>query len=201
MKSCGLPLDSAVSISQKFNLDEKKLKNHESVLEFLKSHGFSDTHIAKLVSKHPLILQAAVDRLKLKIEYLHENGFVGPVLHSVIVSNPTILRRSLDKHIKPSMDFLKEFLDTNEKIVTAVKRGPWLLSFDLKGILKPNASLLMEEGVPRSKMSLLIALQPRAIMQTVDKMVYAIEMTRSFYIKPTDVAYVIAIAVILSMTK
>ncbi|RVW80453.1 Transcription termination factor MTERF15, mitochondrial [Vitis vinifera] len=127
VKSCGLPLDSAISISQKLNLDENKPQKHASVLELLKSHGFSNTHIVKLVSRYPLILQSQVDKLKLKVEYLHDNGLVGPVLHELIVSNPNILRRSLDKHIKPSLDFLKEFLETNEKIVTAIKRGSWML--------------------------------------------------------------------------
>ena len=97
-----------------------------------------------------------MDKLKLKVEYLHDNGLVGPVLHELIVSNPNILRRSLDKHIKPSLDFLKEFLETNEKIVTAIKRGSWLLSFDLKGILKPNTFLLIKEGFPRKRISQLI---------------------------------------------
>ena len=86
------------------------------MLELLNPLGFSDTHIAKLVSRYPLILQSQVDKLKLKIEYLHDNGLVGPVLREFIVSNPNILRRSLDKHIKPSLDFLKEFLETNEKL-------------------------------------------------------------------------------------
>ncbi|RVW19368.1 hypothetical protein CK203_066385 [Vitis vinifera] len=66
------------------------------MLELLNPLGFSDTHIAKLVSRYPLILQSQVDKLKLKIEYLHDNGLVGPVLHELIVSNPNILRRSLD---------------------------------------------------------------------------------------------------------
>ncbi|XP_034703065.1 uncharacterized protein LOC117927580 [Vitis riparia] len=201
VKSCGLPLDSAISISQKLNLDENKRQKHESVLEFLKSHGFSDTHVAKLVSKCPPILQARVDMLKLKIDYLHDSGFVGPVLHELIVSNPAILRRSLDKQIKPSFDFLKEFLETNEKIAAAIKRESWLLTFDLKKILKPNTFLLINEGVPHSRMSKLITLQPRVIMQHVDRMVYATERARSLGIKPTDPIYVTAITVILSMTE
>ena len=201
VKSCGLPSDSAISISQKLNLDENKPQKHESVLELLNPLGFSDTHIAKLVSRYPLILQSQVDKLKLKIEYLHDNGLVGPVLHELIVSNPNILRRSLDKHIKPSLDFLKEFLETNEKIVTAIKRGSWLLSFDLKGILKPNTFLLIKEGVPRKRISQLITLQPRAIVQNVDRMLYATERARSLDIKPTDSTYVTAIPVILLMTE
>ncbi|RVW96943.1 hypothetical protein CK203_032268 [Vitis vinifera] len=139
--------------------------------------------------------------LKLKIDYLHDSGFVGPVLHELIVSNPAILRRSLDKQIKPSFDFLKEFLETNEKIAAAIKRESWLLTFDLKKILKPNTFLLINEGVPHSRMSKLITLQPRVIMQHVDRMVYATERARSLGIKPTDPIYVTAITVILSMTE
>ena len=101
--------------------------------------------------------------------------------------------------IRPSLDFLKEFLETNEKIVTAIKRGSWLLSFDLKGILKPNTFLSIKEGVPRKRISQL--LQPRAIMQNVDRMLYATERARSLDIKPTDSTYVTAIPVILLMAE
>ena len=77
-------------------------------------------------------------------------------LGRVVPDSADFLNAGLDKHIKPSLDFLKEFLETNEKIVTAIKRGSWLLSFDLKGILKPNTFLLIKEGFPRKRISQLI---------------------------------------------
>ncbi|KAJ6945393.1 hypothetical protein NC651_000441 [Populus alba x Populus x berolinensis] len=47
VNSCGLPLKSSLSVSKKFQMDEKKLKNSKFVLEFLKVHNFSDTQITQ----------------------------------------------------------------------------------------------------------------------------------------------------------
>ncbi|WCJ39240.1 Mitochondrial transcription termination factor family protein [Euphorbia peplus] len=56
VNSCGLPLKSALPISKKFQLNEKTPQNPKLVLQFLKSHHFSDTHLAPLIVKWPQIL-------------------------------------------------------------------------------------------------------------------------------------------------
>ncbi|CAL1354712.1 unnamed protein product [Linum trigynum] len=49
VKSCGLPMESAIVASRKLQLDAKKNGKPESVLQFLRSHGFTDAHISTLV--------------------------------------------------------------------------------------------------------------------------------------------------------
>ncbi|KAJ7009825.1 hypothetical protein NC653_000512 [Populus alba x Populus x berolinensis] len=55
VNSCGLPLKSSLSVSKKFQMDEKKLKNSKFVLEFLKVHNFSDTQITQHVSHNAFL--------------------------------------------------------------------------------------------------------------------------------------------------
>ncbi|WCJ32233.1 Mitochondrial transcription termination factor family protein [Euphorbia peplus] len=83
MESCGLPLKSALSVSKKFQLDESNPQKPQSVLEFLKSHQFSDTQLAKLIVKYPKILHVKVkSNLHPKVEYLVDNGLAAVILRS-----------------------------------------------------------------------------------------------------------------------
>jgi mTERF domain-containing protein len=75
--SCGLPSQLALSTYQKFQHDKKNLPNAYSVLQYLKDHDFSNTHISKLIDKYPRVLQVRVgSNLKPKFDFFTENGFV-----------------------------------------------------------------------------------------------------------------------------
>ncbi|KAK9282772.1 hypothetical protein L1049_010993 [Liquidambar formosana] len=201
MNSYGLPLETALSTSQKLQLDENNLQRQESVRTFLKSQGFSNTHIAKLVTKRPEIFQFRVEKVRPKIQFLIDNGFSGLLLPELIVANPSILRRGLSSQIKPSYDFLKMYLGTNEKIVAAIKRTPWLLTSDLKGTMQPNIDLLISEGVPLHSVAKFIMFQPRGILLKVDRMAHAVETVKKFGLQPSAPMFIHALRVTLSMSN
>ncbi|XP_022748129.1 transcription termination factor MTERF4, chloroplastic-like [Durio zibethinus] len=103
-----------------------------SVLNCLKSYGFETTQIATLVKKRPEILNCNVNtKLKPKLEYLIQKGFIGNLLSELIVSNPLILFRSMDSHIKPAFEFLSPLLNVEELLV-AIKRSFSCLEFSCK---------------------------------------------------------------------
>ncbi|XP_022746234.1 uncharacterized protein LOC111296289 [Durio zibethinus] len=111
------PLKSALSPFPKSSPKSK------SVLNCLKSYGFENTQIAILVQKHPKILNCRVNtKLKPKLEYLIQKGFMGKLLPELVVSNPLILFRSLDSLIKSSFEFLSPFLN-GEELLVAIKRS------------------------------------------------------------------------------
>ncbi|XP_024454224.2 uncharacterized protein LOC18094344 isoform X2 [Populus trichocarpa] len=75
VNSCGLPLETALTASKKFHLNEKNIHKTQSLLHFLKSHHFVDTHIADLIKKMPAFLGCKVENnLKPKFEFLAANG-------------------------------------------------------------------------------------------------------------------------------
>ncbi|KAM4082033.1 hypothetical protein ACJW30_11G138100 [Castanea mollissima] len=202
MNSCGLPLESALSTSQKLKLEENNLQRPQAVLAFLKSHGFDNTHIAELIKKRPKILQSKVeDNLKPKIEFLTQNGFVGKLLADLIVLNPVILRRGLSSHIKPSFHFLNTYLDNNENVMAAVKRSSWLLTYDLTGILQPNIDFLIREGVPLHSISKMILTQPRTIMRKVNRLEDAVQTLKKLGLEPTSPLFMHAFRVLVSMKE
>ena len=202
MNSCGLPLESALSTSQKLKLEENNLQRPQAVLAFLKSHDFDNTHIAELIKKRPRILQSKVeDNLKPKIEFLTQNGFVGNLLADLIVLSPVIFRRGLSSHIKPTFQFLNTYLENNKNVVAAVKRSSWLLTYDITGILQPNIDFLIREGVPLLSISKLILTQPRTIMRKVNRLEDAVQTLKKLRLEPTSELFMLALSVLVSMKE
>ncbi|XP_022748130.1 transcription termination factor MTERF2, chloroplastic-like [Durio zibethinus] len=189
------PLNSALSHSPKSS------PKSASVLNCLKSYGFENAQIAILVQKHPKILNCRVNtKLKPKLEYFIQKGFMGKLLPELVVSNPYILFRSLDSHIKSSFEFLSRFLNGEELLVT-IKRASWILTLNLNTILQPNVDLLISEGISASRISKLLVLQPRVLLESHDRMVYAVKTVKEIGLEPKQLRFIHALRVICSMSK
>ncbi|XP_022764680.1 uncharacterized protein LOC111309924 [Durio zibethinus] len=197
------PLKSALLLSKRLRVHQIPYpESSSSVLNCLKSYGFEDTHIAKLVSKRPEILHSRVDsKLKPKLEYLIQKGLTGKFLADLIVSNPLILLRSLDAHTKPSFEFLSAFLNTKEMLVALKRSCAWLLTFNLNAILRPNVDLLISEGISATRISRLLVIQPRVILQSHGRMVYAVKTVKEIGLEPKEPKFIDALRVICSFSK
>jgi len=202
VNSCGLPLQSALSVSKKFQIDENNLHKPQSVIQFLKSNDFKDTHIAKTIEKWPAVLHSRTeDTLKPKFDFFIKNGFAGQLLPQLIVSNPDVLRRHLGSHIKPFFEFLKPFYASNEEVVEAIMRAPWLLSIPLNGDMQLNTDFLIKEGVSIDRIAKLMQWQPRVMGQKHDKMVYAVAATKKLGVQPGDSMFVRVLAVLVIVSE
>ncbi|XP_065865116.1 transcription termination factor MTERF8, chloroplastic-like [Euphorbia lathyris] len=200
VNACGLPLTSALSVSGKFQLDERNAQKPQSVLQLLKSHHFSDTQVAKLIVKYPRILHVEVkNSLQPTLEYLVENGFAGELLPQVIVSNPSAVLMSLDSRIKPCIEFLRSFLHTNEKIATAVMRTPCFFDVNLNGTVRSNVDFLMKEGVPSHGIAKLILLT-RVLTQNPKTMIYTVNAVKNLGLEPNAPMFLHALKVMISMS-
>ncbi|XP_034921240.1 transcription termination factor MTERF8, chloroplastic-like [Populus alba] len=202
VNSCGLPLKSALLASRKLKLDKKNLRNPPFVLQFLKSHNFDETHISKLIEKRPEVLQSRVEgNLTPKFDFLVANGFVGKLLHDLIIHHTEIFKRALDSRIKPAFSLLKSILHSNENVVVALKRSSRLLSADLNVNAQPNIDFLRKEGVPADMVAKLIILNPGTILSKRDRMVYAMNAIKNLGLEPNNTMFVRALIVRLQMTE
>eukprot|EP00258_Populus_trichocarpa_P014406 XP_006368630.2 transcription termination factor MTERF9, chloroplastic isoform X1 [Populus trichocarpa] len=201
VNSCGLPLETALTASKKFHLNEKNIHKTQSLLRFLKSHHFVDTHIADLIKKMPAFLGCKVENnLKPKFEFLAANGVAGNLLPQLILSNPDILWTSLDSTIKPSFKFLKSFLGTNVKITAALKRCSWLLRVNRNRTMQTNIDLLIKEGLPLDRLAKLIISSPRSLLSKHDKIVYAVNSVKNLGLETNDTMFIYALGVKMKMT-
>ncbi|XP_071725084.1 uncharacterized protein [Rutidosis leptorrhynchoides] len=171
INSCGLSSKSALSTTQKLELKEEKLENSRSVLEFLKSNGFDETHITKLVEKRPRVLVSRVEtNLKPKLEYLAQNGITGTNLVECVVETPHILGRSLRDCIKPMFEFLKELDRSSDFILKVLKRNPWIFASDFDNNYKQNIEFLTKRGLPARHIATLL-LFPRTLSQNPESFI------------------------------
>ncbi|KAI5595951.1 hypothetical protein BDE02_03G174100 [Populus trichocarpa] len=202
INSCGLPLQSALSVSKKFQIDENNLQKPQSVIQFLKSYDFQDSHIAKLIEKWPAVLRSRTeDNLKPKFDFFIKNGFVGQLLPQLAVLDPVIFRTSLDASIKPCFELLKRFLESNENILAALSRAPFLMSFSFNATVRPNLDLLKKEGVTADRVAKLLLSQPRSLQHSNDRMVYAVTYLKQLGIEPDKTMYIHALTVIARMSE
>ncbi|XP_065869118.1 transcription termination factor MTERF8, chloroplastic-like isoform X2 [Euphorbia lathyris] len=202
INSCGLSLKSALSVSSKFQLNDKTPQNPQSVLQLLKSHHFSDSHVAQLIVKLPRVLNCRIhDNLKPKFEYLVKIGFEGELLPQIILSNPHMLEMSLVSRIKQSVQFLRLFLDSDEKLLVSVKRASWLLGKNLKIILQPKVDALMKEGVPAHVVERLLILQPRVILQSPERLINTVNSVKNLGFETTDTMFIQVFRVMIQMSE
>lgn len=179
-----------------------QLPKSASVLNCLKSYGFEDTQIAKLVERRPEVLHCRVNsNLNPKFEYFVQKGLTGKLLPEFILSNPFILFRSLDSNIKPCFEFLSSFLNCEEVLVAIKRSYSWSSNFNVNAVLQPNVNYLISEGIPARSISKLLVLQPKVIMQSKERMVYAFETVKEKGIDPKEPSFVHALRAICSMSK
>lgn len=177
-------------------------KKADSVIAYLRSQQFSDAHIDKLIERCPRILNVRLaSNLEPKLRFLNENGFTGTLLPEIIISNPVILRRSLNAHLIPSLELLKTQLGKGNELAlcTVVRRASWILTSDLDKVLRPNIMCLEKEGMPMSGILKLFTSQPRCLLFNIDRMLYGVQTVKKFGIKPYEPMFVHALRVVLSM--
>lgn len=199
MNSYGFPPETALSVSKKFQLDSKRVTSAIRVLSCLKSYGFSETQTANLVLSCPNILSSR--SIEPKLKFLVDNGFVGSHLHEICVTRSSFLMRSLGSHLKPLFEFLMKYIRTHDRVVAAIKVASWMLSANVEKTMQPNVDYLIKQGMTADRISDLIALSPRPILQKYDRIVYGVETLRSFGIEPNSPIFIHAFRVVLSMTK
>lgn len=165
---CGFTPKKALSASKYINF--KTPNRAESVLSFLKNHGFSETQALKVVRTDPTVLACNPEKSFLpKLEFFKSLGFPGEHLIHILCVAPTALRRSLERRLLPTIGFLENLLLSRESMRVAVRRYPNILCKDLKAHLEPNVQLLKEMGVLEHKIVYFLTHQPLTFMMYRDK--------------------------------
>ncbi|KAG9439703.1 hypothetical protein H6P81_019868 [Aristolochia fimbriata] len=192
---CGLTPETALSVSKNLYLQRADMKQFDTVLSVLSSVGFSKDQIRTLIIKQPkLLLMRARTNIKPKVEFFCEMGYSASDISDIIVSSTTIMSRSLDNHVKPLFECLKEVLGNNAQVKLAIARGGRFLQYDVKQTLLPNAALLLDEGIPTKCIPKLVLNYPRVILQKRSDFVKLVEWAKAMGIPPVSSTFILAIA-------
>ncbi|KAK1278668.1 hypothetical protein QJS04_geneDACA003687 [Acorus gramineus] len=94
------------------------------------------------------------------MDFLMRYGFSSSQLINLLSKDPSILTRSLENQIIPSLEFLKGLVGTQENVIAAINRSAYTVKPSRLKRLVPNISSLRDHGVPNSHVSKFIIKQP-----------------------------------------
>ncbi|XP_026426793.1 uncharacterized protein LOC113322843 [Papaver somniferum] len=200
INSCGLSESEAISTSKKLNF--KTTTKPDSVLTLLKTYGFTESHISKLITKHPAILSSDPHKtLKPKLDFFKSKGLYGTDLADFVSIGPRILMNSFIKVIIPSFDIFKSILDSDENVIQMIKQNSWILSTCRVENVMVNIELLRNQGVPETKISNYLIWHSRVFTQDADKFRKIVEKTKEMGFNPLKTTFLVAIRGQTSMTE
>ncbi|KAG7587955.1 Transcription termination factor mitochondrial/chloroplastic [Arabidopsis suecica] len=122
--------------------------NADSVLDLLRSYGFTDSQISSIIRSDPQVLIAnAATSLGSKLEFLQSRGAPSSELTEIVSTVPKILGKRVGKSISRYYDFIKVIIEA-DKSSKYVK-----LSHSLpQGNKIRNVLVLRDLGVPQKRL-------------------------------------------------
>ncbi|XP_068345155.1 transcription termination factor MTERF6, chloroplastic/mitochondrial-like [Pyrus communis] len=161
INSCGLSPEGAILSSKWVKL--RSLKTADSVLSFLRNHGFSETQISKMVRARPILLKSSPEKTLLpKLEFFASIGVSKEHLAKTLTFEPKLLSLSLDNRIAPTYDFLRSLL-SQKNVVFVLRRGSWIFAEGHSKNVAPKIEVLKKLGMPQSSISLLLTYHPNTL--------------------------------------
>ncbi|EAY97996.1 hypothetical protein EE612_029385 [Oryza sativa] len=161
--SCGLP--PAVARHTAANTRGLRIRSTEkadAVRTLLRSYGFSDADVARIARSAPLLLTVDPDRIiRPKLEFFATMGFQPSKLSTA----PLLLARSLEKHLVPTIQFLRSIIGSDDGIRRGFSRIPRALMVSLDNCMRPAVEALHRHGLTgREDVSKVLVLQMGVLM-------------------------------------
>ncbi|OMP07123.1 Mitochodrial transcription termination factor-related protein [Corchorus olitorius] len=192
---------SAKSVSKKVQL--KNPTKPDSVLDFFKNHGFSQTQIRKMVERMPsLLLSKAEKTLLPKFQFFYTKGISSSDLSVVLSSNPGVLGYNIDNCIIPSFNSFKNFTRCDDsEVFLAYKNCSAILRCNFQSIVSPNVALLREHGVPDSYIMTELVRHPRVFTLNHDKFRRSVEEVEKLGFNPSKSYFLTALRDLVQISK
>ncbi|KAG6499762.1 uncharacterized protein LOC121996495 [Zingiber officinale] len=140
----------------------------DSVLAFLKSYGFDDESVKKLVHYSPkCLLLDAEKTLAPKFRAFEDLGFSPSDIVHLVRSNPDTIKIKHERTV-PRIKFWQDLLGSKDALVKLFKSNHWFLGYSIKEKIQPNLELLRECGVDGQKLAFILRFHAMFITQKAD---------------------------------
>jgi mTERF domain-containing protein len=164
--SCGLSLESAISASEKLNIENPK--NPNSVLDLLRTHGLTQTHIRNLISSRPQLLSADLENtLKPNMELFESLGFSCASLAKMLCKDP----RVLESDAYTVVEFFRAHGFSDEQISTLTMKRPRLYLLNAHKIFKPKLEFFKSLGLSDLEIAKLLSTRPSILERSLEKQI------------------------------
>ncbi|KAI4345450.1 hypothetical protein L6164_012573 [Bauhinia variegata] len=152
----GFSPEAALQVSKRARF--KTSTKPDSVLNFFRNNGFSDSQLYSLIRKGPWLLSCDPSkRILPKFEFLLSKGASSSDIVHMVSSAPNFLRRSLENHIIPRYELVKRFVQTDTATILCLRHFTNLLYISY---MAPNIQLLLDNGVTEPIISRMIRSRP-----------------------------------------
>ncbi|KAI3700439.1 hypothetical protein L2E82_45068 [Cichorium intybus] len=161
-ESLGFSKPRALSLSTRFSSSET---NPQSVIQLLKSLGFSNNDIQTWVNESPQILFADAEKtLKPRIQFFQDLGLTGSDLGKFISKNPCYLSNRFER-LKPCVDVVQNLMNhDNENLIRTLRRCNWADIKQPVTRISANIKYLEQIGIVGSQLVTVITRQPRLLI-------------------------------------
>ncbi|KAL5782361.1 hypothetical protein ACOSP7_007390 [Xanthoceras sorbifolium] len=192
INSCGLSLQSALLASKYLHFDSPK--NADTVIALLKSHGFSENQISKVIRGYPRVLCSNPEKTLLpKLEFFYSKGLSSAELAKISYIYPNLLSRSLENYLIPTFNYLTDLFKSSETAAAAVKYNPCLLGHDVESYMVPSINVLQDIGVPERNILLFLSRWHRLKITNLSTFRNTVEEIKEMGISPSTSMFILAV--------
>ncbi|RDX63668.1 hypothetical protein CR513_57868, partial [Mucuna pruriens] len=201
VNSCGVSPDLAYELSNRVNL--KTPDGPNAVIDLLNNYGFSKTHLAKLVEKHPSVLVAKAENTLLpKLEFFRSIGVSNTDMPKIILRNHFILMSSLKNRLIPRYEILRSVVRDDQEAVRSLKNAAFSITYGyVMSHLVRNIKVLKQSSVPQASISILMMHFPSTAYMKHYRFVEAVKKAKEIGFDPLKTTFIKAVQVFLTTNK
>ncbi|XP_074559273.1 transcription termination factor MTERF8, chloroplastic-like [Curcuma longa] len=165
--SCGFDQKKATEASKLLKGIQSR-QQPDSVLAFLKSYGFDDASVKRLVHYFPQCLLLDVEKkLAPKFRAFEDLGFSPSDVVHLVRSNPDTTKVKHERTV-PRIEFWQDLLGSKDALVKLFKSNYWFLGYSIKKKIQPNLELLRECGLDGPKLASILRNHPLFVALKAD---------------------------------
>lgn len=172
-----------------------KINKVKERLGYLMSLGIKNEDIAKMITRHPQVLEYTVDRMmKPRVQYLQSIGVPETRLGRVITVSPSLLECSLEGSLKRRVRFLVEEVGVKEGDVSKiVLLSPQILTQSITDSLRPRINFLLKVGLSQEGVAKMVKKHPQLLHYSIrDGIQPRIDFFRSIGLSDHEIAIVLS---------
>ncbi|XP_027189197.1 uncharacterized protein [Cicer arietinum] len=146
----GFSPQSANKLCSTHRVKFKTNQKPDSVLNFFKNHGFSNTQLHNMITKAPWLLSCdPIKRVLPKFQFFLSNGASNSDIVDFVSKNPVVLYASMNQMV-PTYELVYRFLKSHKDTIACVNQCS---SFFGDRVVPHNITLLIENGVTDSNIA------------------------------------------------
>ncbi|KAJ8766431.1 hypothetical protein K2173_022490 [Erythroxylum novogranatense] len=174
----------------------------DTVIAFLKRHGFSQSQIRKVVKNKPaMLLRNPEKTLFPKLEFFFSKGASSIDVARIFSGYSSLFARSLERRIIPCYNYFHELIQSDEKLVQVARRCPRILAYDVRLYGARNIDILKGVGVPMSNLAKAVYWQPSIVMLNADRNEKNVEELKRLRFDPSSYKFLSAFAMLAKLSK